>query len=75
MKLFVSVKTRARETKVLQKDSTHFEVRVTALPKEGEANEAVIKALAVFLKVPKTCLKIVRGQRAREKTITVNSKQ
>lgn len=69
MKLFVSVKTRARETQVLQKDPSHFEVRVKALPKEGEANQAVVNALAAFLKVPKTSLSIVRGKRAKLKII------
>lgn len=69
MKLFVSVKARAREAQVLQKDPSHFEVRVKALPKEGEANKAVLESLAAFLSVPKTRLKIVRGQRAKQKII------
>ena len=42
-------------------------VRETAI--EGQANEALIKALAKYLDIPKTSLKIIRGLNSRHKLI------
>lgn len=36
---------------------------------EGQANEALIKALAKYLDIPKTSLKIIRGLNSRHKLI------
>ncbi|MCW5936417.1 MAG: DUF167 domain-containing protein [Fimbriimonadaceae bacterium] len=46
-------------------------VYVTSPPSDGEANEAVVAALAKALHVPKTSLQIIRGQTGRDKTLAV----
>ena len=46
--------------------------RVTAPPVEGRANEALLRLVAEVLGVPKSSLRIVRGQRSREKVVAVD---
>lgn len=46
-------------------------VRVTAPPVEGAANEAVVKALAAALGIPRGEIVIERGARGRHKVVTV----
>ena len=48
-----------------------YKVRVSEAPEKGKANKAVIKALAGFLGLPRSKLKIVRGLNSREKLIEV----
>lgn len=49
MRVFVTVKTRARTEQVEAIDATHFIVSVKALPIEGKANAAVTRLLARHL--------------------------
>lgn len=71
MRIAVHVKPKAREDSVTQIDERHFRVNVTAVPEHGKANEAVLTALAEFLSVPKTTLRIVSGANTRYKIIEV----
>lgn len=48
-----------------------FLVRVTAPPDEGRANAAVCKVLAEALGVSKSAVTVVRGHRARVKTLEI----
>jgi uncharacterized protein YggU (UPF0235/DUF167 family) len=71
MRLFVTAKTGAREEKVEEKDSTHFVVAVKAQPIEGKANDAIVKALARHLKVPKSVLTLRSGATGKNKVFDV----
>ena len=46
-------------------------VRVTAPPVEGEANRAVAALLARVLRVPPSTVRVVRGERGRDKMVRV----
>ena len=46
-------------------------VRVTAPPVEGEANRAVAAVLARALRVPRSTVTVVRGERGRDKVVRV----
>lgn len=46
-------------------------MRVTAAPDEGKANAAVCRVVADALGVPKTAVSVVRGHKARTKTLEV----
>jgi uncharacterized protein YggU (UPF0235/DUF167 family) len=44
---------------------------VHARAHDGEANAAVVKAVAGFLRVPKSQVRVVSGQRGRSKCLAV----
>jgi uncharacterized protein (TIGR00251 family) len=46
-------------------------VRVTAAPEGGKANAAVCKVLADALDLPKTSVRVVRGEASRHKIVDV----
>lgn len=46
-------------------------VRLTALPLEGRANEELIRYLSDVLKVRKSAIRIVRGEKNRRKVLDI----
>jgi uncharacterized protein (TIGR00251 family) len=71
MRLSVIVSPRARRQRVDRIDATTLRVAVTAPPHEGLANAAVVGAVAEFLGVPPSRVRIVRGQTGRHKTVEI----
>jgi uncharacterized protein YggU (UPF0235/DUF167 family) len=69
MRLFVTAKTRAKKEGVEQADESHFTVAVKEAPADGKANEAILHALADFLKIPKSRLAVISGHTGRHKVI------
>lgn len=69
MKFFVTVKARAKVTKVERLDPQHFKVSVKEPPIEGKANEAVLRALAEYFNVSFSQMKLVSGQTSKYKVI------
>lgn len=47
-------------------------VRVTAAPQDGRANSAVCALLARALGVPKSAVRVLRGETSRDKVIEVD---
>lgn len=69
MKLVIQVKPNSRRESVERQDDGSLRVLVNAPAQEGKANERVVALLAEYLKIPKSRLKIIRGQNSRIKTI------
>lgn len=65
----VRVIPRARKNQVTADSDGTLRVHTTAAPSDGAANEAVIKMLAKHFDVPKTSVRIIRGETARNKVI------
>lgn len=65
----VRVIPRAKINQVEPQPDGTIRVHTTAAPADGEANVAVIKLLARHFDVPKTSIKIIRGQNARDKVV------
>jgi|ETNmetMinimDraft_2_1059921.scaffolds.fasta_scaffold888647_1 uncharacterized protein (TIGR00251 family) len=55
-------------------ENNKLKVRVTAPAVNNKANKAAIKLLAEFFKVKKSSIKIIRGEKSREKVIMIKSK-
>ena len=83
MRIFVKVKTRAKEERVEKFDppspkgferagEPHFEVSITEPPVGGRANEAVLRALAEYFDVSKSQTKIVSGFTSRQKIVEIS---
>lgn len=66
----VRVKPNARVEGIDKKEGI-YEVKVAASPKEGKANERLTKLLAEYFHVPKTDIKILRGETSRTKLIEI----
>jgi uncharacterized protein (TIGR00251 family) len=73
MKIQVKVKSNSRTEKVRQEGDS-FIGKVKEPPKEGKANQAVIKLLAEHFGVPKSQVRILSGFRSKNKVIEVAEK-
>ncbi len=73
MRLSVHVTPRARRAGVVRVAPNEFRVAVTAPPHEGRANKAVIDLLAAYFQVPRSRVRIIRGQAGRHKVVDVGS--
>ena len=70
MKIQVKVKPNSKTEEVSQEGDS-FIVKVKEPPKEGKANQAVIKLLAEYFGVPQSQVRILRGFRSRNKVIEI----
>jgi uncharacterized protein (TIGR00251 family) len=70
MKIQVKVKPNSRTEEVSQEGDS-FVVKVKEPPKEGKANQAVIKLLAEHFGVSQSRVRILSGLRSRNKVIEV----
>ena len=70
MKIQVKVKPNSKTDEV-SREGDSFIVKVREPPKEGKANQAVIKLLAEHFGVPQSQVRILSGFRSRNKVIQV----
>lgn len=70
MKIRVKVKPNSRTEEVIQ-EGDGFTVRVKEPPKEGKANEAVIKLLAEHFGISKSQVRILSGFKSKNKVVEV----
>ncbi len=73
MRITVRVTPRARTPGVERRPDGTFHVAVTAIPRHGEANDAVVAALAEHFGVARGRVRIVRGLRGRHKVVDVDA--
>ncbi len=71
VKIWITVKPQARREEVKKLANGEYSVSVRAPAREGKANEAVVELLAEHFSVPKSSIRIVRGDTARKKLIEV----
>lgn len=71
MKIFITAKPNSKKPKVEKIDETHFVVHVKEPPVKGQANKAIIKALADFLNYPPYQLEIISGHILKNKVIQI----
>ena len=69
--LRVRVSTGANRSAVSGRLGEAWKIRIAAPPVDGKANAACIAFLAQAAGVPKRAVVIVRGERAREKTVRI----
>ena len=51
------------------KNDDELKVKITAPPIDGKANKCLIEFLSKSFKVPKSYIKIVKGETSKEKTV------
>ncbi len=67
----VKVIPGASSDKVLSLSASAFKVYLKAKALEGKANEALLRVLSDHFGVPKSRIKIVRGEKSRNKLIKI----
>lgn len=68
----VRVQPNARSSEVLGFREGVLRLRVSAPPREGRANRALIELLSEALKVPQSNVRILRGHTSREKLVAID---
>lgn len=68
-KYLVQVKPGSSQSKIIQNTPGELTVYFHAKAHDGEANDALINMLAKHFDIPKTTIKIIRGQKSRTKLI------
>lgn len=69
--LRVRLTPRAARPKVDLLEDGSLAVRVSAPPVDGQANAALVKAVAKALGLAPSRVRLVRGERSREKTLRI----
>ena len=72
MRIFIKVKTNARQGGVEKLAKNIYIVSVKEKPEKGKANKAAIKAIADYFKISSKNIRIVSGQTSRKKLIEIN---
>jgi uncharacterized protein (TIGR00251 family) len=70
MRITVKVHARARRNRLTQAGG-EYKLEVTAPPVDGAANDAVIEFFARSLKLPRSQVRIVTGERSRRKVVEI----
>ncbi len=73
MKILVKVKPNSREEKV-EKAQNNYLVWVKEPPVNNQANQAVIKVLANYFKIPKSQISILSGLKSKQKVIEIKNR-
>jgi uncharacterized protein len=71
MELRVRVTARASRDELAGLKDGVLHVRVSAPPVDGKANQAVTRLIAKALGVGRTSVRVVRGERSRDKVVEV----
>jgi len=72
LKIKIRVTPRSSRDEVV-KTGDEYVVRVKALPREGKANEAVIKVLAEYFGVTRSSVHITSGLSGRNKIVEIRA--
>ena len=73
MKIQVKVKVSSKTEELIQ-EGYSFMVKVKEPPKEGKANQAVIRLLAEHFGISQSQVRILSGSRSRNKVVEVEER-
>lgn len=64
----IKISPNAKKDEII-KTANEVKVKITAQPVDGKANKGLTEFLSKTFKIPKTSIKIVKGETSKEKTI------
>lgn len=73
MKIKVKVLPNSSRNQIEMLAEDSYKVKLTAPAIEGKANQVLLKLLAKHFSVPKSRLKILKGEKGREKLLEITS--
>jgi uncharacterized protein (TIGR00251 family) len=62
---------KSSRNEIVGRDGETYRIKLTAPPVDGKANRAMLVFLSKKLKIPRTSMEIVRGEKSRDKTVRV----
>jgi uncharacterized protein (TIGR00251 family) len=74
MRVRVKAKPKSKKEGVKKLAEDFFEVRVNAPPEKGRANARIAELLAEYFGVPKSNVKLIRGETSKEKLFEIEKK-
>ncbi len=72
MLIKVKAKPKSKKEGVKRIENNLYEVRVNAPPEKGRANEKIRELLAEFFKIPKSRVKLIKGETSKEKIFEID---
>ncbi len=69
MRYAITVKPGSSQEKIIETNEGELIIYLRSKAHDGEANNALIKLLSKYYKVPKTSIKIIRGAKSKSKII------
>ena len=69
----IKISPNSKTNEIIKTDN-ETKIKITAQPIDGKANKCLIEFLAKYFKVPKTSIKILKGETSKEKTILFSVK-
>ena len=73
MKINVIAVPNSKYSEVIKIDEDSYKVRVNAPASEGEANKRLIEILSDYFNVSKSCVKILKGLKNRNKIVNIDN--
>lgn len=64
----IKISPNSKKNEII-KEKEFVKIKITAQPIDGKANKALIEFLSKNFKIPKTSIKILKGETSKEKTI------
>lgn len=74
MVISVKVIPNARVNKWIEEPSGQIKIKIASKPVEGKANEELIRFLAGHFKVPKSCIRIMHGEKSNFKRLEITGR-
>ena len=71
LRIWVNLKPAAKHETIEAISEGEYNVWVRAPARDGRANQALIELLAGHFRVPKSALRIVRGEKTRRKLVQI----
>lgn len=71
MILFVEAKPNAKKNQIEVLSDNTLKIRITAPPVDGKANNTLIEYLSEIFKVPKSYIKLLKGDTSKYKRIEI----
>lgn len=69
----IKISPNSKRNEIVREEE-YTKIKITAQPIDGKANKALIEFLSKNFKIPKTSIKILKGETSKEKTVLFETK-
>lgn len=69
----IKISPNSKQNEIIN-EGDFTKIKITAQPIDGKANKALIEFLSKNFKIPKTSIKILKGETSKEKTVLFETK-